>query len=591
MRRESAPSASVAVLVGVLCLGTVGPVAAQQAPAKNAIPSVSLLHAGAARLLEDIDTMISLTSPEEQKQKKVLRDFFVDIVLPGIDMPSPVRMDVLTDSSPVRYRPHFPVKVEDLKTFRKNLDDFGIKSKLIAANLYQLEGAFDGLMRYKNGYASIGKTRDDVPLTLADPKLEVAALLKSNVDAGAVLRNVPGQGAARRKNFDSLVRKELLGTLKQKKDEKPGDFAVRKLAFEHQLNEFERLYAESESLTAGIDLDNKTRIATGNLTLVPEANTSLAQSIALLQQKPSRFANVDRSSTSVLSLRLDNPLDEMRKKQIADFADAARDNGLARLDVAEGRTPEEKASAKQMVQLAHQLFKSAAAAGLLDAFVEVDVRPSGMHTLVCAAHVAQGQLLDQIVALVPTSKNGRKATLNVAKAGDMAIHKVELPFDHAADLKSFFGPDLAVYGGGTKDTVWLAAGEGAIAQLQKAVAAASSPPPATPQPYFADAYAKVGPLLELLEKISPAKPADKTDKPAAESKFKRADGKAAKKAELDRATLRKSALDAFRGADDDVFSFRLRREGANVVGVMDLQPGILRFVGKTLAKFSKDTLE
>ncbi len=58
----------------------------------------------------------------------------------------------------------------------------------------------------------------------------------------------------------------------------------------------------------------------------------------------------------------------------------------------------------------------------------------------------------------------------------------------------------------------------------------------------------------------------------------------------DRDALRKLARDAFQRGDD-VITARLERIENRVEGHMEVQPGILRFVGKLMSKFSAENLD
>lgn len=138
------------------------------ARADDSVPHVTIMQPGANRLMEDLKFLLELTDKSEQEQWANV-EANLDIFLEGIDRDRPIRIDLLLGGKVVRYRPSFPVK--KLDDFLINLDSFGIENKKISnsKNFYQLKEAFEGYLRYKDKYGSIGEKKEDVPTDLPDP--------------------------------------------------------------------------------------------------------------------------------------------------------------------------------------------------------------------------------------------------------------------------------------------------------------------------------------------------------------------------------------------------------------------------------------
>jgi hypothetical protein len=94
---------------------------------------------------------------------------------------------------------------------------------------------------------------------------------------------------------------------------------------------------------------------------------------------------------------------------------------------------------------------------------------------------------------------------------------------------------------------------------------------------------KVSPWVELIQKLRPVQADPKIQQVSQKTGDK-------KKIKVDRGELRKMALSAF-AAGDDVVTLQLVRAGANVEGSLQVQPGILRLVGKLVAKFSRENVD
>jgi hypothetical protein len=120
-----------------------------------------------------------------------------------------------------------------------------------------------------------------------------------------------------------------------------------------------------------------------------------------------------------------------------------------------------------------------------------------------------------------------------------------------------------LYVGSSKDAVWCATGENALAELKAAIKKRAEAGTAPTDAPFGQIYVKLEPWMNLREARNPKQGNPK---------------------------LRKIALDAFsQGAD--VVSGELRQKDKKLVGQLLVETGILRFAGKAAADFSRENLD
>lgn len=546
---------------------------ASPATAQESAPNVTSMLSSTEELLKDLEFVLSLTNKKEQQQWPVIKEYFEDIFLLGIDRTKPLRIDVIFGGDTQRYRWSFPIK--SFRQFRGNLDTFEINSRRVrrAQNLYRLEmdanpGARKkkdviGYLRYKYRYALIGEKRADVPFQLPDPRKAIAPLLEKGYDLALHMQNTAEGQDDRRKSFQNNIRFKQLAAVKQKKDESKDDFALRKLLTEHLLDEFERYYVEASQLTLGGTTDAPKQEARLDIELSPIKGTPLETNIQLLGQKPSNFANIEQSKNPILSGRINFPLDQMRQINLLELSGLLRLIARNKTDASTKLNAGEKANRKQAADLFFDMLDAGTKTGLVDGFVEAHANNSGKNTLIGGIKAADGNAAIDILKLLENAKMSEEVKLEFDEEGNVKIHKVVVPAEKQDDFKDFFGDDAAVYVGTTQDTVWIAAGENAMAELKSAIQKAGMPHTGKTDDPFVDLDIKLGPWTELLHKQR-----GKKGDPA----------------------LRRMALAAFKPGDDTL-TLRLWRIEDQIKGGMLLKPGILRFAGKVIADFSKKNLE
>lgn len=551
-----------------LCLGLAVLFAAVNQPcraqAPKSSPKVIIAHKGADKLLEDFEALLKLTNPQQQKQWKILKGNIV-FFLPGVDRTKPVRLDLVPfGAGKISWRPSIPVT--NIKQFiARNLKPSGINTIRQTRYRYKCKGkVFQGYMRYlsKDGYAVFAPTMAGIPLNMPDPRNAIAKLLQS-YDLSAKGENLATDAAsiAARRQWVKAQAKELLAALKKKKGESTADYELRKLLFEQQMKEAERFYAELATLRVGWSMDMAKMTGKADLELAAIPNTPLAASINMLGVRPSYFANVPRGNDSILSLRINHPLDDMRKAHFLAAFQAVRDSQVQRLKSSATMTDTQRKAGAKIADMVVKLLAANVDKGIFDAFAEVHMERSGKKTSVAGVRMIDGVGAVDILRLLPETGKVADLKMDLAKEGNVRIHRVVVNLNADSPFKMLMGGDDVLVGT-SKDAVWFACGTNALSELKAAIKLTSTKVEPKPAP-FVDAFIRLRPWIELRDKAAGKKGQPK---------------------------LRKLALDALKGGKDGL-SAQLVRKGDKVVGTMHVETDVLRLVGAMMANFSRETLD
>ncbi|MCX7420215.1 MAG: hypothetical protein NT013_11835 [Planctomycetia bacterium] len=576
---------------------------AQQAPPPHA-PAIHGALLSGEELVADLKFLTEL-APNGANGWKLLKQV-LDTFMDGTDPSKPVIVDVILNSTGSEVRTYFPVKDPPGKPlgqkFLANLEGFGIKSKRLAAGLFQLGGGdkidpqavFNGFLRVLStpiNYAVIASSRNNLPANLTDPTKgkTVAALLAKKLDLGLMIRNEKQSTAdqeARKKDF-LKVKDNLTAGLKQQADESAETFELRKGTLTHNLDELERFIAESAELVFGWTTDSGKREARLDFELSTIAGTALETSAKLLGQTPGMFASVPRSADAMLSGRINFPLDEMRKTHAIGAIVLARASASKRIDTEKDKTDEWKDSTKAASNLWFDIMQTGVNAGVVEGMIEVSQAPGEKINLVFGIKAPNGNDLKPILELLPKMKSDVKVQFDIEKAGEVSIHSITIPVADA-DIEEAFGKDAVLYVATGPTAWWVAIGSKSLEQLKAAIEVVGKANDADAS-NFLTLFVKASPWIELLDGRStrrdgadPAKkdPAKKlTDEEAAAAKAKR-----------DREAVRKLALEAFK-AGKDTWETKLEAKDGKVTGSTRFDEGILRFIGSGIAKFSNENLK
>ena len=538
-----------------VALVIVGAAAAPAAAQEQSAPKVVTMTTDATELLNDIRYSMSLASPAEQAQWPNLLKY-LDVFLIGLDRAKPARMDIIYGGEFRRYRTSLPV--ENLKKFRdENLDTLGITSQRKSSFTYKLSDAFEGWMRvFPNNFASIAKYQEDVPAEYT-PLKGIEHLLHRNYDAAVEGTNIP-DGMEDRRRMYQRDRQEWMAKLQRDKNETDDDYALRRLLYEHQLDEAERIFVEGKHLLIGGTVNASKGEIRFDIEMTPLAETSLARNIDAIGKQPSQFAGVPKVKDPIISGRITMPLDEQRQENLLELTELLRTRYKNIVNDRKTSTAAQKDAARKAVDLFFDMVDTGTKGGLLDGFMEGHPSGSGKNTVVGGLETTDGNAFIDILKLLPDINKDHRVEFDVAEAEGVKIHRATWPVEYRKDLQGFFGED-SYYVGTAKESIWFGAGPGALDELKAAIADAGNPGDAKPGP-FIDVLMRLGPWTELLHK---------------------------RMGNTGRADMRERAIEAFRPGDDQ-FTLVLDKRDGHVAGEMIGNTGILRFVGKMFAEFTRN---
>ena len=562
------------VVAAVLAICLAYPAVAQNpagepAGVRESAPTIRGVLRNSDLVLDRLKTVLSLTSPEDQKQYQTLKDF-IEVFLIGVDRTKPVRMDVFTTDEETTYRLDIPVLKSDFADFwQLNLVPLGIPVQQYATqrNLFRLGGgpndAFTGYMLYapnkRGGYATIAETGKLLPAPGSpSPVKGVQTLLNTDFDAVIRLQNEP-EGVERRHARFAADKDEVLAELQRQANESEADFALRKFAAGVQFDETERIYAEAKNLIAGAAVTADPARGRLEFTLEALPDTPLADSIGLLGQEPSRFASVPVPENATSTGRINFPLDEFRKQHFLAMSKKFRENELAEAEAIEGATAEQIAATKNFLNGLFDRLDAGIEAGVIDAFMDMTQNEQGVHTVVGGVVSPNAAEWVPVLELIAQLKDPPTFKKEIGKVGDISLHEIVFPEGKNPAFEDLFGGRRLIIGAGG-ETVWYAAGPEADARIKATIEAAEKPgePSST--------------IVTFRGELLPA--------------FKILDRRQGEKGDVD---LRARAIEAFQNGQGQV-ELDVVRKGESVAGKMVVDGGVLRLIGASLAKMSRENL-
>ncbi|MEZ6126225.1 MAG: hypothetical protein R3C49_24120 [Planctomycetaceae bacterium] len=561
-----------------LCLLTTSAVAVAQQPHHS---EVIVGHPGVTALKDDIRYLMSLATAEERKQQQNIIDF-VELLELGLDLQRPLRVDLLTGTNPPGYiiSAGYVDPVQDLLD---NLDGSGFVLKKIDASLSELlppdTGWFRLLPGTKEAILVFTKPADHMLLRqviqrMSEPLKAVAPVIAGNASIGIQLHNrqqTPADQKLRRDSFGEIRAVEM-DSLQQRPSETATQFALRKKGVSVQLDEIERLLAEANSASAVIHLDRKAHHATVTFKADAIAGSSFAKSMDEFGSHPDVFASVPRAEGSVLSVRGNYALDELRQKNGVETTQLMEQDAAARLAANKTLSASEKAASEKLVKGLMQFTRDSIASGAINGFAESIPNPKGDFTSWGAIAVKDGKKLNDLLALISETGKGNVFKGNVATVGDVTIHQVQFAEGYFQPFDLLF-ENKAGYIGVSDQIIWI--GTGGPESLEPMKAAIQN----LKEPAAAETVLSIeGNLLmwskrakRLLEEAPPLKSADEQTK------------------RRDRLRYLGTAVEAFATLDDARFTMTVKDGKAH--GEIFVNRGVLTFIGRMLADYSKNHLE
>jgi hypothetical protein len=356
-----------------------------------------------------------------------------------------------------------------------------------------------------------------------------------------------------------------------------------------------RLYVEAQEFTIGwtTDVPNKRGEAEFVLRGLPE--TGLHSYLATMGAEPGHFASLEMPQDPVLGLRVNIPLDEFRRKQLEEWYPLAREAAKSSIDTSEDFTAAQKAPTKQATDLLFDMLIGGQELGRIDLYAEITKAGSAHHTLVGGIRTANGKTADEIVKLLPQIQEGWKVEMDAETVGDTAVHKVDASADIGKALTDFFGPSGVAYVGTSPDAVWIAVGEGSLEKLKAAitrVAEGAGGGAATEPATFVELTMQAGPLIAFSDDLAVETGFSLTDsiniKPPAGPTGTTGEGRSGLQP-IDPKEMRDIIRRSLTNIQDRVTGV-VRRQDDYITGKMTFDPGVLRSVGKIIAKVAEDNL-
>jgi hypothetical protein len=308
------------------------------------------------------------------------------------------------------------------------------------------------------------------------------------------------------------------------------------------------------------------------------AGTSLEKSVQLLGSTDNLFGGIESKGT-VASLTINFPIDDLRKKHLAEQVKLAK--ALIEFDInaAANRSAEQKSAGKAVVAAFCDAVDANIAAGSFNAFLRLHPNAGGKFTAVGGVHVADPAKVMAVLKAIEVREGADKVKFEADSEGEVKIHAFEIA-DVKKEAPEFLGADGKLYIGTGKDSLWIATGDNAVEQLKTAIKSAKTEPANQEKSTMIDLQMRLGPWLELLDgrraKDDAAAPAS-AKTPEEKKKAKSRD-------------MRKLAVATLKDCQDTL-SFRLERDGQTVKLRAQFDECLLKLAGKISGKVVKEKLE
>ena len=577
--------------IGVLFL----PAAVKSSAQEPHHPQISVGHQGVGRLKSDLATLLSLTTEKEQEQLLNLVDF-VDLMAFGLDSEKPIRVDLLTGIMPMPYvisaaYRNDPALVEPgamPPEFEQLLDN--VSSNFLLQEVGEdwrefLPNPDQGWLRLmpniKTAIMVLTTPADHTLLKQILQKMQsplpvIAPLLENDCGAGIQLVNGAHTAEDQKKRSASFgeLRANRMDALQKRPTESVTEFNLRKGFVSNHLKELERLMVEGNDLRARAFLNSEDKSARILFTGDGIPDTGLAQSIGLFNKHEDAFASVAKAENSILSFRINHPIDEFRQKISYEFIELVNEDVEARVVASENLSDAQKAAVRELHNGVMTVLKDSIGSGNVNAFVETWLNADEEFVAVGAIAATDATRLDETLALIAKTGNGNKVESAIEKVGDVTIHRIQLGKGFLKLLDRVFGEETAVLIATSKDTVWFASGPDSLEVLKQTISDLQKP---ASSDVILRVEAKLLPWARHAQKVVDAAPEPTS---VDDQRIRR-----------DRRLDLARAVEAFGTGEKDDVKFDVTVDDGKVSGEISVNTGLLRFVGKQLSAFSKENFE
>ena len=362
-----------------------------------------------------------------------------------------------------------------------------------------------------------------------------------------------------------------MDALQKRPSESKTEFELRKGVVATQLDELERLMVEASEAAVRIAYDRAAGSAKIGFDGQGIEDTSFEAASKLFHKHDDAFTAIKKADDSVLSVRMNHPVDDLRKKNSGKIIDLMIADGEAK--ISNGKLAEsEKEAARKLHTGIMNIARESIATGNINAFLEVVLDKNEELVGWGAVSVKDGDRLNELFKLIPQSGPGNEFTPAVATVNGVQIHKIAIADGYSTFLDKAFGKSSHAYIGVTNDYIWIGTGPGALEPLKAAIESAG-------KPQKSDVILQMeGHLLPWAKRIH--KIVSEMAPPTS------ADAKTLRRENLRRLSQGIEALQ-----DKDEATFDLQVDNGKFTGEIFVNTGVLRFLGMQLAQFSRDTLQ
>ena len=567
--------------------------AAMQASAQDPHhPQITVGHQGVNRLKSDLKMLLSLTNEKDQQQLQNLVDF-VDLMAFGLDPDRPISVELLTGMTPLPYV---------ISAAYKSDPDFAVPGQPAYAQLldnlesnFVLQKVGDDWREFlppDQGWLRLVPDIETAIMILTAPgdhallkqilqKMQsplsvVAALLENDCGAGIQLINTAHTIEDQKKRSASFgeLRANRMDALQKRPAESITEFNLRKGAISHQLKELERLVVEGNDLRARAFLNSANKSARILFTGDGVPDTSLAQSIELFNKHEDAFASVAKAENSILSFRVNHPFDELRRNNAYEFVELLNNDVEARIVASTRLSGDQKIAVRELHSGVMTVLTDSLGSGNVNGFIETWLNADDEFVAVGGIAATDASRLDDTLALIARTGTGNKVDIAIEKVGDVTIHRIQLGKGFLKLLDRFFGEDAAVLIATSSDSVWFATGPDSLEALKKTIGNLQEP---ADSDVILNVEARLLPWAKHAQKV-----VDATPEPSAVDD---------KRIRRERRRDLARAVEALGTGEQDDVKFDVSVEDGKVSGEVFVNTGLLRFVGKQLAAFSKENFE
>ena len=547
--------------------------------------------------------VVDLAGEEKAWTNSVLPN--IEIWLFGVNPEKNVGIDVLFDPDTGRVI-EFHVPIANRREFlNSNLGDVGVVTKQDRKNkdLYELSEVLEGWLLFTKStegqeYGSIVTNKSNLPTKSPVTKWEL--FKKAGYEAGLRWSALEATKAQRDKGFDKML-SEVTSNLKKRPDESQAQFDLRKLTVEQNANRLARMLSNTSELMAGWSTDAKARKYGGSSTMTGLPGSDVEKNIKSIGTVPSKFAGVTTPENSAMSARVMLPLAEVYQQEQAKTYSTSLAALKERIDGKEDISAEEKKARKELSEKAVQIASDSLKLGWLDVYAELIPSGSSLYTGVVGVRIQDSAVAKEIVELLPSAQKGWTVKTDVAEESGAKIHVIDMKAKLPNTLKTYFGDAGEAYVATGDQTVWIATGPDAMGRLKSAMQAAAVEAKANDTPLKVVMH--VHPALQIGKSLTEDRDIElfRTLKEGSLLKGPQQDNndkKGAKKDEERR--VNRNALQNFKWHDTalkaleggkDVVTLEITKDGDALKGQLNCEEGVMRAIGKVVAKFAVEMLQ